>query len=267
MASDTDRAENGPGDGDAPPKRVERCNASSTSRRPSAPRGARRTRAEVPRASHGDWEPAAAPPGPGRAARGAGADARAGARADPLRPHARLAVHVLPRRRVPDGLRSRGRPAHGAPYPALRRRAPVELRRLRRPRPQARLQPQRLRRDASRPVRVGRQAARRELRGRRPGPRLRREAARRDQPRGRPLVPREHPRVRRDAQPRPLVLADRRRRSARRAFGRGAREGRQGPEAARGERRQGPDEGQHQGVRQADRRSSTGSCGSSATRR
>ena len=48
-------------------------------------------------------------PRPGRAARGAGEESRARARADPLRPHARLAVHVLPRRGVPDGLRSRER--------------------------------------------------------------------------------------------------------------------------------------------------------------
>ena len=60
---------------------------------------------------------------------------------------------------------------------ALRRRAPLELRRLRRAGPAARLQRQRLRRDAARAVRVGRQAARRELRGRRPRPRVRRQAA------------------------------------------------------------------------------------------
>ena len=33
------------------------------------------------------------------------AESRAGARADPLRAHARLGVHVLPRRREPDGAR------------------------------------------------------------------------------------------------------------------------------------------------------------------
>ena len=69
------------------------------------------TRAEVSRRSHGDWEPAASSPRPGRAARGAGEESRARARADSLRPHARLAVHVLPRRRVPDGVRSRERAA------------------------------------------------------------------------------------------------------------------------------------------------------------
>ena len=51
---------------------------------------------------------------------------------------------------------------------ALRRRAPLELRHLRGAGAQARLRHQRLRRDAARPVRVGREAARGELRGRRP---------------------------------------------------------------------------------------------------
>jgi len=66
---------------------------------------------------------AAAPARPGRPARGAGPDARARPRADPLRPDARLGVHVLPRRRLPDGLRSRGDAAHRAAHAALRRRA------------------------------------------------------------------------------------------------------------------------------------------------
>ena len=52
-------------------------------------------------------------------------------------------------------------PRTGLAGAALRRRAPVELRRLRRARPAAGLRRQRLRRDAARPVRVGRQASRR----------------------------------------------------------------------------------------------------------
>ncbi len=148
------------------------------------------TRAEVPRASHGDWEPALASSRPGRASRGAGADACARARPDSLRPDARVAVHVLPRCRLPDGLRSRQRAANGPAHPALRRRAPVELRRLRGTRPADGVQHQRLRRDAPGPVRVGRQAARRQLRRRRPRSRLRPEAAGGDQPRGGPGVPR-----------------------------------------------------------------------------
>ena len=68
-----------------------------------------------------------------------------------------------------------GWPAHGIARAALRRCAPLELRHLRRAGPAARVQHQRLRRDAAWPIRVGRQAAaRREHRGRRPRPRLRR---------------------------------------------------------------------------------------------
>ena len=74
-------------------------------------------------------------------------------------------------------------PAHGPAGAALRRRAPVELRRLRRPRPAPGLQRQRLRRDAAGPVRVGRQAPRGQLRGRRPRPRLRRRQRRGDRSR------------------------------------------------------------------------------------
>ena len=59
-------------------------------------------------------------------------------------------------------------PAERHPGAALRRRAPLQLRRLRRARPPPRLRPQRLRRDPARPVGVGREAARGELRDRRP---------------------------------------------------------------------------------------------------
>ena len=52
--------------------------------------------------------------------------------------------------------------------PALRRRAPVELRRVRLARADAGVRPQRLRRDASRPVRVRREADGGELHDRRP---------------------------------------------------------------------------------------------------
>ena len=74
------------------------------------------------------------------------------------------------------------------------------------------LRPQRLRRDAARPVRVGRQAPRRELRGRRPRPRVRRQAARADQSGRGALVPRGDAGVRPDAGARPLVRAPRHRR-------------------------------------------------------
>ena len=131
-------------------------------------------RGELPRSAHGAWEAAAETHRPGRSPRGAGADASARARPDPVRAHARVAVHLLPRRRLPDGGRSRGRAADGPARSALRRRAPLQLRHLRRAGSAARLQHQRLRRDAAGAVRVGRQAARRQPRGRRPGSRLRR---------------------------------------------------------------------------------------------
>ena len=160
-----------------------------------------------------------------------------------------------------------GDAAHRPARAALRRRAPVELRRLRRARPAARVQHQRLRRDAARPVRVGRQAAGRELRRRRPRPRLRRQAARR---RSTATVVRVLPRGDPASSPRcgtstlwyaRVDVDDGRRRSS------AAQATREAAEALRAERRQGPHEGQPEGVRQADRRSSTASRGSSATRR
>ena len=76
-------------------------------------------------------------------------------------------------------------PALRLPRPALRRRAPVELRHLRNAGAEVRLRHQRLRRDARRPVGVGRQAARREPRGRGPRERVPTEAARRNRRRDR----------------------------------------------------------------------------------
>ena len=130
------------------------------------------TRAEVPRSSPRRVGGAAEPRRPRRAARGAGPDARPGAGADPLRPDAGVAVHVLPRRRRADGRRSRGRPAHRADRPALRRRPSLQLRHLRDARPPAHVRGQRLRRDAGGAVRVGHQAAGRQLRGGRARPRF-----------------------------------------------------------------------------------------------
>ena len=118
----------------------------------------------------------ASAPRPGRSARGAGADASAGARPDPVRAHARVAVHLLPRRRVPDGGRSRGRAADGIARSTVRRRAPLQLRHFRGAGSEARLQHQRLRRDAAGAIRVGREAACCKLRGR--GPRARLERCR-----------------------------------------------------------------------------------------
>ena len=81
-------------------------------------------RAELPRSAHAAVGAGAGTQRPGGRARGASADAAARTRADPLRAHARVAVRLLPRRRAPDGGRPRGRAAHGALRPVLRRRAP-----------------------------------------------------------------------------------------------------------------------------------------------
>ena len=201
---------------------------------------------------------------PGRSPRGTGADASSGARPDPVRAHAGVPVRLLPRRRVSHGGRPRGRAPDGIARPALRRRAPLELRHLRGAGPEARLQPQRLRRDAAGAVRVGRQAARREPRGRRPGARLRRCEPALGRDGGGARVPRGDGALRGDAEHRRLVRAPRRRgdpRSARR------RAVRQADEALPVERRRAC------GRRTACERSrscvapSTASSGSSAIRR
>ena len=64
-------------------------------------------------------------------------------------------------------------PVSGARRPALRRRAPVELRVLRFARAAPGLRPERLRRDVARSVGMGRQAACCQCRDRRPQPRIR----------------------------------------------------------------------------------------------
>ena len=124
-----------------------------------------------------------------RVARGAGANARPGARADPVRAHAPLAACLLPRRGRDDGGRPRACAANRTGRSALGRRASLQLRRLRSLGPTSRLQPERLRRDAARAVRVGRQAPGREPRGGRAGARVRQEAAAGGESHGRPLVP------------------------------------------------------------------------------
>ena len=194
------------------PDRRRRHAKSSTSHRrsarPAARRRARRCRGSV---ACGVGAPAA-PAGSRQAARGAGRDPRAGARADPLRADARLAVHVLPGRCVPDGVRPRrAAPARGCtPSSAAMRICRTSA-----------FSPRPTGGSSSRindfdetlpgPVRVGRQAAGRELRGRGPRPRFRCQDPGEGQHRGRPLVPRGDPGVRSDAQPGHLVRAGRHR--------------------------------------------------------
>ena len=92
----------------------------------------------------------AGPARSGRVARGAEPTPRARPRAGPSRSHDGLAVHVLPGRGEDHGGRPEGH-ADGRPgRPALRRRAPLELRRVRVAGADAGVRPERLRRDASR---------------------------------------------------------------------------------------------------------------------
>ena len=197
------------------PRSRDRCIAGAEGRSPLHPGGARGPRqGRAPGATTlGPRElgAGAASSRSDRAPRGAGADAPPGARPDPLRTHARLAVRVLPRRRVPHGRRSLGRAADGSSRTALRRRAPLELRHLRGAGPAARLQHQRLRRNAAGAVRVGREAARGEHRRGRPRPRVRRVDAARPRHRVRAPVPRGDGGLRAHAQPRGLVHAPGRR--------------------------------------------------------
>ena len=89
-------------------------------------------RAEVPRSSHAEFGAARRSARPGRAPRGAGR-ARGCPSSCPIRYGRMLgvAVRLLPRRRRDHGRRPRRDAALGPAGPALRRRAPVELRRLR----------------------------------------------------------------------------------------------------------------------------------------
>ena len=93
-------------------------------------------------AAGGVQPPAAARPGP-----------------DPGRPHAGVAVRVPARRPRGDGPRPGHHPGHRDHRAGLRRRPPAQLRAVRHPRAQPVVRAQRLRRDAARPLGVGRQAA------------------------------------------------------------------------------------------------------------
>ena len=134
-------------------------------------------RAAVPRSSQRRLAAGVRPAGPGRGAREPGGDAGPRARPDPLRADARVAVRLLPRRGGDHGGRPRAHAEPGLQVQLCGDAHLVQLRRLRRARARAGLRHQRLRRDAARPVGVGRQATRGERRDRRPRPRLRRRAS------------------------------------------------------------------------------------------
>ena len=92
-------------------------------------------------------------------------------------------------------------PVAGVARAAVRGCPPLELRHLRHARAPAGVRHQRLRRDAPRAVRVGRQAARRQLRRRGPQPGLHPQRARRDRHGLRSPLPHGDGRVRGDGQP------------------------------------------------------------------
>ena len=185
-----------------------------------------------------------------RVARGAGANARPGARADPVRADAPLAACLLPRRGRDHGGRPRACAANRAGRSALGRCASLQLRRLRSLGPASRLQPERLRRDAARAVRVGRQAPGREPRGGRAGARVRQEAAAGSESHGRPLVPPGAAGLRPEPHARRLVRTARSRRDRAAVDDGGAREA---PRPGQAQPRQADGERQPPRARQADR--------------
>ena len=168
-------------------------------------------REAVPREAHGHWKARQGPAGhrrpPERVERGPDAATRA----DPLRPHDAVALHLLSRLGRDHG----GRPGVNAGLrdsrTGLRRRPFVELRRLRHARAPHHLRHQRFRRDPAGALGVGSQAPGRQ-RGRRrppdPPARKRRGAG---GARHRVQLPRAHVRLCIDAGARGLVRHDRRR--------------------------------------------------------
>ena len=135
----------------------------------------------------------------------------------------------------------------------------------------ARVRLQRLRRDPARPVGVGREATRRELRGRRPRPRFLQEPPQGSRADAGPGLPRDDARHGFHDQPGGLVLP-RRRRGGHPSAGHGGSgdpvEGRGPPGGHRHQaRQQGPDEGFDEGGRQADHSGRRRALSSSASRR
>ena len=136
------------------------------SRSPSERRSGSAARQRAPRSGQGALELAPGPrsardhprPGGGPAARPAPAAART---------DGRLRLRVLPWRTRRHGARPVHHAAQRHHRPGLRRRPPLELRSVRVAGTDARLRFERLRRDAARPLGVGRQATRRERRHRR----------------------------------------------------------------------------------------------------
>ena len=176
-------------------------------------RGARANRAH----RRATFEPRGVRPtaqgGSDRSARVAGEVARPGARADPVRPDAGVAVRVLPGSGAADGCRPGVDAELGLARAAVRGCPSLELRRLRVTGAPPGVRPERLRRDAGGPVGVGREAAGSEPRRGRSRERLLRQEPKGDHPRHRHGIPDGDARVRRDDEHRRLVCAASRSRS------------------------------------------------------
>ena len=149
--------------------------------------------------------PGARSPRSHRSARGAGGDPTARPRADPVQPDGRLALRFLPRGGPADGRRPSPAATERHRRPAVRRRAPVQLRVVRVAGADRGVRHHGFRRDAARAVRMGPQAPRCEPRPCQPLARL--LGARRSprRPPRDPVVPNADGRVRDDARDRRLL--------------------------------------------------------------
>ena len=208
-------------------------------------------RKQAPRAVHAEFEPS-----PGRPDPIALLEGQAETRVPELVPirYGRMLVSPFAFYRgcgADHGRRPRPNARLGDPRTALRRRPPVELRRLRLGRAQPGLRPERLRRDAARPLGVGCQAAGRQPGGRRPRERLHAQGAKGDRARDDGRLPDRDAAVRGDAQPGGLVRPPGHRAAARCAPRSVPAEVRQADGANPG---QGAHQGQHERVLQADPR-------------
>ena len=146
-------------------------------------------RARVPRAHARGLRALLVASRPGQSVGAPGGHTGTRARADPLRAHARLALHLLPRRRPDHGVRPGHHASVRSDRPDLRRCPPEQLRTVRVTRAGDDVRRQRLRRDAARALGMGPQAAGRECRHRREGPELLQEGLRRRREGGRDELP------------------------------------------------------------------------------
>ena len=183
-------------------------------------------------------------------------DPGSGARPDPQRTDARVAVHVLSGSGAAHGSRPGVDAAVGRQRAAVRRRTPLELRRVRIARTAAHVRHQRLRRNASRSVGVGREATCRKLRDPGSRPRLRRLRPACDRQSGRRRIPERDAARGKHGDARCLVRPPRHRRG----HGLGPHRGRRGTNWQEGGEgggrgcREGEDARQHAGLREAGRR-------------